>query len=71
MRLLGFERVKLDPGESQEVAITADPRLLARYDGDAGRWHIAEGKYRIALGKAAEDLVDTMEVTLTERSFGS
>ena len=29
MRLLGFERVKLEPGASARVTITADPRLLA------------------------------------------
>src|SRR5262249_20924773 len=29
-RLLGFERVELAPGESRRVAVTADPRLLAR-----------------------------------------
>ena len=35
MRLLGFERVELAPGESREVTLTADPRLLARFDGAA------------------------------------
>src|SRR5262249_54436422 len=34
MRLLGFERVELQPGESREVTLTADPRLLARFDGE-------------------------------------
>jgi beta-glucosidase len=57
MRLLGFERVALQPGESRKVTLTAEPRLLARYDVDAGQWHIAEGTHRIALGKAADDLV--------------
>lgn len=33
MRLLGFERVELQPGESKEVTVSADPRLLARFDG--------------------------------------
>src|SRR5215472_127753 len=31
MRLLGFERVELEPGESRTVTVTADPRLLARF----------------------------------------
>ena len=31
-RLIGFERVELDPGESRTVSVTADPRLLARFD---------------------------------------
>jgi beta-glucosidase len=71
MRLLGFERVQLAPGESRSVTVTAEPRLLARYDADAGRWHIAEGGHRVALGKAADDLVLTAEARLTERRFGA
>ena len=70
VRLLGFERVQLQPGESRRVTVTADPRLLARYDAGAGQWHITEGTYRIALGKAADDLVLTAEARLTERLFG-
>jgi beta-glucosidase len=49
MRLLGFERVELRPGESRQVTVTADPRLLARFDGEAGMWHIAEGTYKVAV----------------------
>lgn len=70
MRLLGFERVELQPGESRALTVTADPRLLARYDGDAGQWRSDGGAYRIALGRAADDLVLTEEVQLTQRLFG-
>jgi beta-glucosidase len=71
MRLLGFERVALQPGESRSVTVTAELRLLARYDGVAAQWHIAEGGYRIALGEAADDLVLTAKARLTEQLFGS
>jgi len=40
MRLLGFERVELAPGASRRVTVTADPRLLARFDAVAGQWRI-------------------------------
>jgi beta-glucosidase len=70
MRLLGFERVELGPGESRSVTLTADPRLLARYDGHAGNWHIAGGTYYVALGRAADDLESTAAVTLNEQRFG-
>jgi beta-glucosidase len=70
MRLLGFERVKLQPEESRSVTVTADPRLLARYDVDVGQWRIAEGNYRVGLGKAADDLVLTAEAPLTGRLIG-
>jgi beta-glucosidase len=70
MRLLGFERVELGPGESRRVTVTADPRLLARFDGAQGQWRIAEGSYRVALGRAADDLVLTANATLAPRLFG-
>ncbi|HEX6745091.1 MAG TPA: beta-glucosidase [Solirubrobacteraceae bacterium] len=71
MRLLGFERVELGAGESRTVTLTAEPRLLARYDGDAGAWHVAAGAHRVAVGRAADDLVLTGEARLAERRFGS
>jgi hypothetical protein len=43
------------------VTLTDDPRLLARYDGSAGRWRITQGTYRVAQGKSAEDLVLTAD----------
>jgi beta-glucosidase len=72
MRLLGFERIELAPGASKTVTVTADPRLLARFDGKTGlgQWRIVAGTYRIALGKSAGDLVLTAETRLTARTLG-
>jgi beta-glucosidase len=67
LRLLGFQRVELQPGESRQVIITADRRLLARFDGPdgiTGNWRIAEGTYRIAVGRSAHDLVLTADTPL-------
>ncbi len=70
MRLLGFERVELQPGASRQVTITADPRLLARFDGGASQWHITEGTYKVVVGKAVDAIALTAEVQLAERLFG-
>jgi beta-glucosidase len=70
VRLIGFERVELDPGESRHVSVIADPRLLAHYDGDAGRWRVVGGTYRVALGSAADALETAAEAQLNERRFG-
>jgi beta-glucosidase len=70
MRLLGFERVSLRPGESRQVTITADPRLLARFDASAGQWRIVPGTHHVAVGKSAEAVVLTAEATLAARLFG-
>jgi beta-glucosidase len=70
MRLLGFERLELKPDETRQVTLTADPRLLARFDGKAGQWRIAAGIHRVALGKSADDLLLTAEAPLSARLFG-
>ena len=70
-RLLGFERVELQPGTSHRVTLVAEPRLLARFDGTAGKWRITEGTYEVAVGKSADGLDLTAETTLTNALFGS
>jgi beta-glucosidase len=69
MRLLGFERVPLKSGESRRVTLTADPRLLARFDTATGNWSIAAGTYQVALGVSAEDLRFRAEPPLARRQF--
>nr|VTP01717.1 Thermostable beta-glucosidase B [Mycobacterium riyadhense] len=68
LRLLGFQRVDLAPGQAHRVTIAADPRLLARYD--AGCWRIDPGGYRVAVGASAIDLKLAAEVELAGRAFG-
>jgi beta-glucosidase len=70
LRLLGFERVELEPAETRRVTIEADPRLLARYDGTERSWRIDPGGYRVEVGFSSEALQLTAEVELTGRSFG-
>ncbi|MCV7353488.1 beta-glucosidase [Mycobacterium parmense] len=69
-RLLGFERVELEPGAACRVTLTADPRLLARYDGDAGSWRISPGGHAVAVGVSAGSPRLTATVELTGRTFG-
>jgi beta-glucosidase len=71
MRLLGFERVELQPGESRDVTVSADPRLLARFDDKAGKWRIDGGTYTVALSRSAESPVLSAETRLQARLFGS
>jgi beta-glucosidase len=70
MRLLGFTRVELRPGERREVTLKADPRLIARFDAGAGQWRITGGTYHVAIGESAADLKLTADVPLQERLFG-
>ena len=70
MRLLGFERVELNPGESRRITLKADPRLVGHFDGEAAQWRIAAGSYRLAIGKSASELPLRGEVTLQAQLFG-
>jgi beta-glucosidase len=69
-RLLGFERVELDAGESRRVTIAADARLAARYDLEAGQWFLAGGDHAVFVGTDAETPVLRGAATVTERHFG-
>ncbi|BBZ49995.1 beta-glucosidase [Mycobacterium heidelbergense] len=68
LRLLGFERVELEPGATRRVTIEADPRLLARYD--ANTWRIAPGGYTVAVGASAAAWRLAAGVELAGRAFG-
>ncbi len=56
MRLIGWQRVAIQPGETVHVTLKADPRLLADFDEAAHGWRIDAGRYQVALGASAEDL---------------
>jgi len=70
LRLLGFERVELEPGATGRVAIEADPRLLGHYDGGAGTWRIKPGGYTVSVGASALTLRLEAWVELAGRAFG-
>jgi beta-glucosidase len=50
LRLVGWDRVDLEPGEHREVAVSIDPRLLATFDQGARRWRIRAGAYQVIAG---------------------
>ncbi len=54
-RLAGWQRVSLRPGETREVVITAEPRILAEFDTAMSGWRIAAGTYRVQIGRDALD----------------
>jgi beta-glucosidase len=56
MRLIGWQRISAQPGETVHVTLKADPRLLADFDEAAHDWRIDAGRYQVALGASAEDL---------------
>jgi len=54
LRLIGWTKRTLAPGETQHVQLVADPRLLA--DFADGGWHVAAGSYVVRVGENAASL---------------
>jgi len=69
LRLIGWDKVRLAPGESRRVTVTADRRLLARFDEKAHAWRIPAGRYQVAIGHSSSDLGARTEVTLSAALF--
>ncbi len=66
-RLVGYERLDLEPGETGAATVSIDPRLLAEWNGSG--WTIPAGTYGFAYGDNAEALGNVVEVSLQERSW--
>jgi len=52
-QLVGFNRVKLDPGQSARVQFTITPRDTWWWDDNAGGWNQTRGLYEIYLGDSS------------------
>ncbi len=64
-RLAGWVKIRLEPGESRDVVIDADPWLLLSYDEKNGQWVRPAGQYRFFVGKSAGEPMLTGSVSLT------
>jgi beta-glucosidase len=57
LRLIGFQRIELNPGESRTITITADRRLLGHFDEERRRWRLKPGIYTLRVGRSAAELL--------------
>jgi len=64
IRLVGWSKVLLEPGEMRRVSLKADLRLFARFDAMRGSWEIAPGRYAVEAGANAAELPLKTELTL-------
>jgi len=64
LRLIGFKRVALAPGQSTRVELTVDPRLLAHFDERTRSWRLAPGQYEVAIAPNAVERILTGTVRL-------
>jgi beta-glucosidase len=62
-QLRAFQKVTLQPGESQSVQLTLNPRALPVWDTDADDWVVNHGTYRVLVGTSSADT--PLEATVT------
>ena len=55
-QLKGFQKVTLQPGESEVVQIRLDPRAFAHWSTARNRWVIVPGRYGVMVGSSSRDL---------------
>ena len=69
LRLVGYARVALDPGEHRNVQLMVERRLLSNYSENAHRWKLPGGTYTLRLARSAADLLDSAQARLAGETF--
>jgi beta-glucosidase len=64
--LKGFQKVALQPGESQVLTFTLDERALAFYDPQHKNWVAEPGEFTVLVGSSSRDIRLSAKFTLVE-----
>src|ERR1700688_4674242 len=63
-RLVGWSKVKLNAGESKEVAVEVDPKYLSIFNVEQNGWQLIPGEYGFMVGGSSQDLTLKESVSL-------
>ena len=63
-RLVGFDKIRLQPGESKEVTVTVDQAYLSIFDEGSESWKLVPGEYSFMAGGSSKDLPLVQKVSL-------
>lgn len=55
-RLVGWSKVKLNPGESKPVSVEVDPKYLSIFNVDRNNWQLVPGSYTFMVGGSSQEL---------------
>jgi len=55
-RLVGWSKVKLNPGESKEVTVDFDQKYLSIFNVDQNTWQLIPGEYEFLVGDSSQSL---------------
>jgi len=63
-RLVGWSKVKLNPGESKEVAVDVDAKYLSIFNVENNGWQLLPGEYTFLVGGSSQEvpLKDTVSL---------
>ncbi|MFX1580000.1 MAG: glycoside hydrolase family 3 C-terminal domain-containing protein, partial [Promethearchaeota archaeon] len=61
--LIGFEKVRLNPGESISAAIKIRAEDLAFYDAARHGWRIEPGEFKLLVGKSSRNIFEDTEIS--------
>lgn len=64
-RLVGFQRITLDPGNEQRVTIHVGPRELAYWSTSRHGWATAPGRRAVSVGSSSRDIRLRGELTVS------
>jgi beta-glucosidase len=54
--LKGFAVIRLEPGETGEIALVMEERDLAYWDAEFHRWRVDPGRYEVQVGHSSRDI---------------
>jgi beta-glucosidase len=63
-RLIGWQRVQLNPGQSRDVSISIDKKLLTIYEADSNDWRLVPGDYGVMVGGSSQYLPLQQSITM-------
>ncbi|MFP5230142.1 MAG: beta-glucosidase [Acidobacteriota bacterium] len=66
-RLVGWEKVALQPGESKSVTVHVERLFLSIYDNGNKDWKLLPGQYTVSVGGSSRDLPLSRQLTLGEQ----
>jgi beta-glucosidase len=56
-RMAGWERVRLEPGQSKAVTLKLDPAYISIFDEKTDGWQLVPGEYRVQVGGSSDAIV--------------
>ena len=73
LKLKGFEKVSLAPGETSQVTMEVEATDLAYYDVQTESWEVEETAYDVYVGASSRDLLlsDTFVPQCCKQPFGN